>query len=152
MLKKYEEKVLELEEENGALMSEFCTLIGSVLQQGKKITALTNKVKIQAEQIKELVKENEVWKVKSGEYDEINKKIDSYGEQLQETLKTNRELGKDMQRETSWTTHLEDANKELEKYKEEIIETYAQVVKEKETIKEVCLEVETRNDQQDAVN
>ncbi|XP_069178524.1 repetitive organellar protein-like [Procambarus clarkii] len=44
----------------------------------------------------------------------------------------------------------EEVNKELEKYKEKIKETYAQVVKEKETIKEVCLEVKIRNDQQQA--
>ncbi|XP_069184130.1 uncharacterized protein PF3D7_1120000-like [Procambarus clarkii] len=44
----------------------------------------------------------------------------------------------------------EEVNKELEKYKEEIKEMYAQVVKEKETIKEVCLEVKTRNDKQEA--
>ncbi len=60
------------------------------------------------------------------------------------------ELGKETQRETSLATQIEEANKELEKYKEEIKATYAQVVKERETIKEVCLEVKTRNDQQEA--
>ncbi|XP_069162486.1 probable protein phosphatase DDB_G0282105 [Procambarus clarkii] len=122
MFKKYEDKVFELEEENGAFKSEFCTLKGSILQQVKKITALTDKVKIQEEQIKELLKENEA----------------------------NKKLGKDMQRETSLTTHIEEVNKELEKYKVEIKETNVQVVKEKETIRKVCLKVKTRNDQQEA--
>ncbi|XP_069162662.1 uncharacterized protein PF3D7_1120000-like [Procambarus clarkii] len=150
MQMKYEEKVLKLEEDNGALWSELCTLKGSMLQQGKIITALTDKVTNQEEQIKELVKENEAWKVKCGDFEEINKKIDSYGEQLQASLRANIKLGKDLQLETSLTTHIEEVNKELEKYKEEIKATYAQVVKEKETIKEVCSEVKTRNDQQEA--
>ena len=122
MLKQYEAKVLKLELENGALSNMFRTVERSILQQRKEATALTDKVKIQVEQIKELVKENELWKVK---------------------------LDKDMQRETSLTTHIEEVNKELEKYKEEIKETYAQVVKEKETIKEWILEVKTRNDKQE---
>ncbi|XP_069175648.1 kinesin-related protein 4-like [Procambarus clarkii] len=126
------------------------TAITTTGNQGKIITALTNKVTNQEEQIKKLVKENEVWKVKSGDFEEINKKIDSYSEQLQGTLKANIELGKDLQLEISLMTHIQEVNKELEKYKEEIKEMYAQVVKEKETIKEVCLEVKTRNDKQEA--
>ncbi|XP_069173927.1 uncharacterized protein PF3D7_1120000-like [Procambarus clarkii] len=77
LLKNYEEKVIELEQENEALRIEVRNLKGSILQQ-------------------------------------------------------------------------EEVNKDQEKYKEEIKETYAQVVKEKETIKEVRLEVKTRNDQQEA--
>ncbi|XP_069168737.1 uncharacterized protein [Procambarus clarkii] len=120
MQKKYEEKVLKLEEDNGALWSVLCTLRGSMLQQGKIITALTDKVTNQEEQIKELVKGNEAVKVKCGDFEEINKKIDSYGEQLQANLRANIELGKDFQLETSLTTHIEKVNKELEMYKEEI--------------------------------
>ncbi|XP_069160296.1 uncharacterized protein PF3D7_1120000-like [Procambarus clarkii] len=116
-LKKYEEKVLKL--------------------QGRKISTLTDKVKIHEEQVKELLHENEAWKVKNGKFEDINKKIDSYSEQLQGSLRTNVASGKDLQLETSWRTNIEEANKELEKYKEEIKETYAQVVKEKETIKEL---------------
>ncbi|XP_069182290.1 uncharacterized protein [Procambarus clarkii] len=126
MQKKYEEKVLKLEEENGALKSELCTLKGSIFQQGKIITALTDKVTNQEEQIVELVKENEVWKVKNSDFEEINKKIDSYGEQLQRSLRANIELGKDLHLETSMTTHIEEVNTKLEKYKEDIKETYAQ--------------------------
>ncbi|XP_069161791.1 keratin, type I cytoskeletal 9-like [Procambarus clarkii] len=119
-------------------------------KQGKIITALTDKVTIQEEQINELMKENEVWKVKCADFEVIKKKIDLYGEQLQGSLRANTELVKDLQLETSLTPHIEKVNKELEKYTEEIKETYAQVVKEKETIKEVCLEVNTRNDKQKA--
>ncbi|XP_069191508.1 uncharacterized protein [Procambarus clarkii] len=122
MQKKYEEKVLKLEEDNGALRTEFCSLKGSILQQGKIITALTDKIANQEQQIKELVKENEVWNVKCGDFEVINKKIDSYGEQLQGSLRINIELGKDLQLDTSLTTHIEEVNKELEKYKEEIKE------------------------------
>ncbi|XP_069166150.1 myosin heavy chain, clone 203-like [Procambarus clarkii] len=117
--KKYEERAFKFEEENGTLWSEFHILKRSILQQGQNVTALTDKVKIQEEQIKELVKENEVWKQK---------------------------FGKDMQRETAFATHIEEVNRELEKYIEKIKETYAQIVKEKETIKEVSLEVKARND------
>ncbi len=58
------------------------------------------------------------------------------------------ELDKHILRETLRTTQIEKVNKELEKYKEEIKETYEQVVKE--TINEVCVEVKTRNNQQEA--
>ncbi|XP_069160265.1 uncharacterized protein PF3D7_1120000-like [Procambarus clarkii] len=150
ILRNYEEKVIKLEQENEGLKFEFCNLKGSIFQQGKEITSLTNKVRIEEKHIKELVKDNEAWKVKSREYEEINKKIESYGKQLQGTLRANMELGKEIQRETLLATQIEETNKELEKYKEEIKETYAQVVKEKETIKEVCLEVKTRNDKQEA--
>ncbi|XP_069159944.1 DNA double-strand break repair Rad50 ATPase-like [Procambarus clarkii] len=117
--KKYEERVFKYEEENGTLWSEFDTLKRSVLQQGQNVTALTDKVKIHEEQIKELVKENEVF---------IQK------------------FGKDMQKKTAFATYIEELNRELEKYIEKIKKTYAQIVKEKETIKEVSLEVKTRND------
>ncbi|XP_069171068.1 uncharacterized protein PF3D7_1120000-like [Procambarus clarkii] len=82
MLKNYEQKVRELEQENGALRNEFCTLKGSILQQSKINTVLTDKVKIQKEQIKEPVKENEVWKVKS---DEVNNELAKYKEEIKET-------------------------------------------------------------------
>ncbi|XP_069181295.1 uncharacterized protein PF3D7_1120000-like [Procambarus clarkii] len=120
--KKFEERVFNFEEENGTLWSEFHTLKRSILQQGQNVTALTDKVKIQEEHIKGLVKENELWKQK---------------------------FAKDMQRETAFATHIEEVNRELEKYIEKIKETYAQIVKEKETIKELevkILEVKTRND------
>ncbi|XP_069187665.1 uncharacterized protein PF3D7_1120000-like [Procambarus clarkii] len=149
MLKNYEEKVIKLEQEKEGLEIEFCNLKGSIFQQGNEITSLTDEVRMQVEHTKELLKDNEAWKGKSREFEEINKKIDSYGEQLQRSLRTNMELGKEMQRETSLATKIKEANKKLEKYKEEIKETYAQIVKEKETIKEVCLEVKTRNDQQE---
>ncbi|XP_069176364.1 uncharacterized protein PF3D7_1120000-like [Procambarus clarkii] len=120
---KTQEKVREDSE------SEFRTLKGSIPHQVKKITALTDKVKRQKEQIKELVKDNEIRKVKSDDFEEINKKIDSYSEQLQGHLRANIELSKDKQK----GTHIEEVNKELEKYKEEIKKKkFAQVVKERD--------------------
>nr|XP_045593657.1 ETS-like protein pointed [Procambarus clarkii] len=121
---------------NEGLKIEVRNFKGSIFQQGKEITSLTDKVRTQEEHIKELVKDNVAWKVKSDEFADINKKIDSYGEQLQGTLRANIELGKDMQRETSWTTHIEEVNKEVDKYTEEIKETTAfRNFSEEETIK-----------------
>ncbi len=68
LLKNYEEKVIKLEQEDECLNIEFCNLKESISQQGKEISSLTDKVRMQEEHIKELVKDNEAWKVKSREF------------------------------------------------------------------------------------
>ncbi|XP_069162577.1 ryanodine receptor-like [Procambarus clarkii] len=57
-------------------------------------------------------------------------------QELGETIQPS-ELGKEFMKENPFATQMEDATRHLEKYKEEMKETYAQVVNDKETIKEL---------------